>query len=631
MKPNQLNVAFLFVITLFFCSSSLIAQVTIHQHCNFRGWSIQLDSGNFNSNDIMGAGGLPNDASSIEVPPGYTVTLFSEDNFTGNSITYSNNDDCLVNEGFNDIVSSIKISYSNAVSLFQHCGYSGWSALFGPGDFNGDAIRAAGGLPNDASSLKIAPGYQITAYSGDNFTGNNISFTSDDDCFVNEGFNDIISSFKIEKQHIATLYQHCSYQGWKVSFGLGNYNSAAIQEAGGLPNDASSAKINSGYQITVFTGDNFTGNSITYTNNDDCFWNEGFNDVISSFKIEKQNNQDDWDNFLYPNINIVDQASSHRGSWVFRNALTDPKDTFRALALEGCKKIYHNDNDNLVYAPNLTVYLKNFDGIAYKTGSSPNFQITLSVRWLEDTYNRNGNNLQKVTDDIKGVMSHELIHVYQWGPRVSGAERKGFIEGLADYVRISVGRHQGSSPRRGGNWKDGYTTTGHFLNWMVNNKDPEFAIKFNHTARTYSTWSWESACRNILDQGVQSLWNQYQNNIDRIFKVNSNKTKGSRYRMEDTNCTIESFANESISEPGASIQSKLYPNPTSSVINIEITGNNKEEPHKIAINNLSGISVKKILCATNQCKIDLSDLPSGIYVITIKNSSNQIKKRIIKQ
>ncbi len=544
MKHNQLNVVLLFAISLFLCSSSLIAQVTIYQHCNFTGWSIQLDTGNFDSNDIRGIGGLPNDASSIKVPPGYMVTLFSGDNFTGNSITFSNNDSCLVNESFNDVVSSIRVTTSSVLTLFQHCGYSGWNAQFGVGNFNSGAIRVAGGRPNDASSIKIAAGYTITVYRGDNFTGNSITYSGDDDCFVNEGYND----------------------------------------------------------------------------------------VISSLKVEKSNDNGDWDNFLYPNITIIDEASSRRGSWVFRNAITNPKSTFRALALEGCKEIYRSDNDNLVYAPNLNIYLKDFDGIAYKTGSSPNFKITLSVKWLEDIYNRNGNNLQKVAEDIKGVMSHELTHVYQWVPRVSGSERKGFVEGLADYVRISVERHQGSSPRRGGNWTDGYTTTGHFLNWIVNNKDPEFAIKFNHTARTYSRWSWESTCRNILNEGVQSLWNQYQNSIGRRFKIGINKTNNSRYKIEDMDCTVEPTVNEVINSTGATtIQTKLFPNPTSSTITIEITGEKKKEPYKIEVNDLSGISVKNILCNENQCEIDLSDLPSGIYIITIKNRNNQVKERVIKQ
>ncbi len=633
MKPNQLSFTLLLAISLFFCSSSLNAQVTVHQHCNFTGWTMQLDAGNFNSNDIRGAGGLPNDTSSIKISPGYTVTLFSGDNFTGNSITYSSNDDCLVNESFNDVVSSIRVTSLSVLTLFQHCGYSGWDAQFGVGDFTSDAILAAGGRPNDASSIKITEGYQITVYRGDNFTGNSITYAADDDCFVNEGYNDVISSFKIEKveaQNVVSLFQHCNYGGWEAIFDVGNFTSDAIRAAGGRPNDASSIKIAEGYKITVYRGDNFTGNSITYAGNDDCFVNEGYNDVISSFKIEKNNRDGDWDNFLYPNITINDEASFHRGSWVFRNALSNPKETFRALALEGCKKIYANDSDNLVYAPNITVYLKDFDGIAYKTGSSPNFQITLSVRWLEDTYNRNGNNLQKIAEDIKGVMSHELTHVYQWVPRVSGGERKGFVEGLADYVRISVGRHQGSSPRRGGNWKDGYTTTGHFLNWLVNNKDSEFAAKFNHTARTYNTWSWESACNNLLGEGVQSLWNQYQNNIGRMAAISSNKsTEKSRYKMEDNDCSLEKKTDTSVDHKD--IKSKLYPNPVSSIMNIEIIGGSDDNTNTIEIRDLSGGLVKNALFNDARYKIDMSDLPSGIYIVTIKNSEHITKKRIVKQ
>src|ERR1043165_1360586 len=53
------------------------------------------------------------------------------------------------------------------VQLFQHCSFGGWAASFtGTGNFNTADIVSRGGLDNDASSIKIAPGFRVTLFDG---------------------------------------------------------------------------------------------------------------------------------------------------------------------------------------------------------------------------------------------------------------------------------------------------------------------------------------------------------------------------------------------------------------------------------------------------------------------------------
>jgi hypothetical protein len=87
---------------------------------------------------------------------------------------------------------------SLTVSLRQHCDYSGWTASFGIGNYNLAAINAAGGLNDDASSIRVPAGLRVTLYEHDNFTGASLVRTADDNCFVNEGWNDRISSLRVE-------------------------------------------------------------------------------------------------------------------------------------------------------------------------------------------------------------------------------------------------------------------------------------------------------------------------------------------------------------------------------------------------------------------------------------------------
>ena len=88
------------------------------------------------------------------------------------------------------------------VQLFQHCSFGGWEADFdGTGNFNAADIVSRGGLNNDASAIKIAPGFKATLFDGNQQTGASIVLTAGDTtCFAdaNLNFNDVLSSLRIE-------------------------------------------------------------------------------------------------------------------------------------------------------------------------------------------------------------------------------------------------------------------------------------------------------------------------------------------------------------------------------------------------------------------------------------------------
>jgi len=86
------------------------------------------------------------------------------------------------------------------VQLFQHCNFGGWVAGFtGTGNFNTADLVSRGGLDNDASSIKVAPGFKATLFDGNQQTGASVVFTAGDTaCFVASNFNDVLSSLRIE-------------------------------------------------------------------------------------------------------------------------------------------------------------------------------------------------------------------------------------------------------------------------------------------------------------------------------------------------------------------------------------------------------------------------------------------------
>ncbi|HJY14092.1 MAG TPA: T9SS type A sorting domain-containing protein, partial [Flavobacterium sp.] len=69
---------------------------------------------------------------------------------------------------------------------------------------------------------------------------------------------------------------------------------------------------------------------------------------------------------------------------------------------------------------------------------------------------------------------------------------------------------------------------------------------------------------------------------------------------------------------------KIYPNPAKDILNIELPANIKN--FSLEINDMSG---KLISTHGNESKINVSKLPNGVYLCTIKSDGETITKKII--
>ncbi|MBN1598767.1 MAG: family 16 glycosylhydrolase [Bacteroidales bacterium] len=96
--------------------------VTLFQHCNYGGYAVGLGVGSYNLPQLQALGVINDDISSVQVQSGYQVTMYQHWDFTGNMLTKTSNDDCLVNDGFNDDISSVVVSQVSG-------GGGSWSTL----------------------------------------------------------------------------------------------------------------------------------------------------------------------------------------------------------------------------------------------------------------------------------------------------------------------------------------------------------------------------------------------------------------------------------------------------------------------------------------------------------------------
>ncbi|MGF1525408.1 MAG: hypothetical protein ACFCBW_01240 [Candidatus Competibacterales bacterium] len=85
------------------------AVVSIHQHCDFRGYHIELPPGHYDLPHLRQRGMVNDDISALKVPQGYRVWIYQHAGFRGKFRQLRSSDSCLLLSGFNDQISSIKV------------------------------------------------------------------------------------------------------------------------------------------------------------------------------------------------------------------------------------------------------------------------------------------------------------------------------------------------------------------------------------------------------------------------------------------------------------------------------------------------------------------------------------------
>jgi hypothetical protein len=73
----------------------------------------------------------------------------------------------------------------------------------------------------------------------------------------------------------------------------------------------------------------------------------------------------------------------------------------------------------------------------------------------------------------------------------------------------------------------------------------------------------------------------------------------------------------------------IYPNPTSSIINVELKMKDGIQNTTLQITDALGNTVKQSIIYNSQSLIDVSDLSEGVYNILIQNSETRINKRLV--
>ncbi len=194
-------------------ASSSASAAAVYTKCGYEGARANLDEGIYNVEDLLKLGIRENSISSIKVNPGYRVDLYFNNFQRGKNGFLTDDDNCLSNDGFDDEISSIKVSKvddaantvadaapvtaDGAAVVYGQCDYAGGSIALQPGRYTQDKLRELG-IGNDViASLKVQQGFTVVLYDNGQMRGRGVAFKADDPCLDDNGLYRKVSAVVI--------------------------------------------------------------------------------------------------------------------------------------------------------------------------------------------------------------------------------------------------------------------------------------------------------------------------------------------------------------------------------------------------------------------------------------------------
>ena len=206
-------------------------------------------------------------------------------------------------------------------------------------------------------------------------------------------------------------------------------------------------------------------------------------------------------------LNLEDK-NAYRSGLFLDVAGDDPEAFLQDIGRKVCRILYKEASE-VRDANRLELIIRNSVGdVAWKSGNIGDITIMISTDHLKNV-DQAGRDVAK---EIKGILFHEMTHMYQQDDNDGGGADLGIIEGIADFVRIKSGYiPRGARPNKNGNWNDGYTTTAFFLVWL-DEAYSDFAYELNKSMDNNDGERWTPAAfEEITGKPVNQLWQEYVN------------------------------------------------------------------------------------------------------------------------
>ena len=208
-------------------------------------------------------------------------------------------------------------------------------------------------------------------------------------------------------------------------------------------------------------------------------------------------------------LNLEDTDETRRA--LFLDAAEgDPEAFLQDIGRNVCRILYREASE-VRNATHLELIIRYAPGeVAWKSGDGADITVMISTDHLQNVADDGAD----VAKEVKGILFHEMTHMYQHDDHDENGADGGLIEGIADFVRIKAGfPPRGAEPSGDGNWNDGYTHTAFFLLW-VDAGHPGFAHDLNLSMDSEDGKKWSpQAFEDITGTPVDALWLEYRDQL----------------------------------------------------------------------------------------------------------------------
>lgn len=229
---------------------------------------------------------------------------------------------------------------------------------------------------------------------------------------------------------------------------------------------------------------------------------------------EKKDDEDEEEQstpFDLPKLRLEIRDLTHPGAAIFLGAV-NISTCFETAVRNVLKWLYSTPTHPHTNAPptrSVTLILRDMDGVAYTTGSDlddDHKEIHFSLGYIA------GIAAERHASEITGVLTHELVHCYQWDGR--HAAPGGLIEGVADWVRLSCDLAPPHWSRdASGRWDGGYQHTAYFLDYLEERFGRGSVRKLNESLRV-GKYEEKAFWTGLLGRPVEQLWEDYRKKTD---------------------------------------------------------------------------------------------------------------------
>ncbi|KAK0627263.1 peptidase of plants and bacteria-domain-containing protein [Immersiella caudata] len=213
------------------------------------------------------------------------------------------------------------------------------------------------------------------------------------------------------------------------------------------------------------------------------------------------------DPFPQPRLRLEIRDLDHPGSSKFLSSI-NISTVFSAAVQNVQRLLYRSPSERHTTCPptrSVTLILRDMGGVAYTTGTEldpDHKEIHFSLSYINGI-----NPPSRLTAEITGVLTHELVHCYQWDAR--GSCPGGLIEGIADWVRLNCDLSPPHWKREvDGDWDRGYQHTAYFLQYLETRFGEGTVRRVNDKLRLHK-YDAKPFWTELLGRPVEQLYGDY--------------------------------------------------------------------------------------------------------------------------